>query len=242
MPSSKTKDPPWMDSIYRKERVIRRKLEKQWKRQGTSASKESYVKQRDYCVSFANYKMKTYYSGLSASTNNPNILFKKVTQLWNIKKVKALPDGYSNYFDMAYDFNTFFSSKINDIRQSLINEDAVLEPPEDVRNTDSATNLCDFDPTTLQELKEILSEMKIKTSFDDPLPVPLLEASLSILLPHIKELVNLSLSIGNIDGLKESIINPILKKMTLDKNIKNNFRPIVNLQFLSKLIEKVVLR
>ena len=74
VPSSETRDPPLVDSIYRKERVIRRKLEKQWKRQGTSKSKESYVKQRDYCVSLANSKMKTYYSGLCINKQPKHII------------------------------------------------------------------------------------------------------------------------------------------------------------------------
>ena len=53
--------------------------------------------------------------------------------------------------------------------------------------------------------------------------------------------MNLSLSSGDISGLKESVITPILKKSGLDKNDLANYRPIVNLQFLSKVIEKVVL-
>ena len=40
--------------------------------------------------------------------------------------------------------------------------------------------------------------------------------------------------------LKEAMINPILKKTTLDKDILNNYRPVSNLPFISKLIERVV--
>ena len=43
IPSSKAGDPPWMDSVYKNERAIRRRLEKQWKRLGTEASKESML-------------------------------------------------------------------------------------------------------------------------------------------------------------------------------------------------------
>ena len=83
--------------------------------------------------------------------------------------------------------------------------------------------------------------MIIKTSFDDPLPAPLLKSSIEALLPYILKLVNLSLETGDISGLKESVISPILKKLNLDSEIFAHFRPIVNLQFLSKLIEKCVL-
>ena len=243
IPSFKTEHPPWMDTEYRKERSIRRKYEKQWKRYGTAAFKESYVKQRDHCVSLANSKIKTYYSNLTASTDNQSTLFKKVSKLWNKKKTKALPEGYSNFHEMANDFNSFFSNKIQEIRDSLISDDTDFEPSELPGNHSTLTTLDVFEPTTLEELEQIALEMEIKTSHDDPLPAPLLKSSLSTLLPYIEQLVNLSLSTGNIDGLlKESVINPILKKVYLDKNNKKNYRPIVNLQFLSKMIEKVVLK
>ena len=83
--------------------------------------------------------------------------------------------------------------------------------------------------------------MIIKTSFDDPLPASVLKPSLDTVLPYMLELVNTSLSTGNISGLKESTITPLLKKIGLDLNKHTHYRPLFNLQFLSKLIEKVVL-
>ena len=102
--------------------------------------------------------------------------------------------------------------------------------------------LLDLEPASYRELEEIISDMDIKTCFDDPLPAPLVKNALPVLLPHILELVNLSLSTGDISGLKESVITPILKKALLDLNIFKNYRPIVTLQFLGKIIEKVVLK
>ena len=84
--------------------------------------------------------------------------------------------------------------------------------------------------------------MTIKTSFDDLIPVPVLKLVIESLLPYLLELVNLSLETGDISGLKESVIIPLLKKLNLDSEQFRNYRPIVNLQFLSKLIEKVVLK
>ena len=40
--------------------------------------------------------------------------------------------------------------------------------------------------------------------------------------------------------LKKAILIPIIKKLMLDPEILNNFRPISNLPFISKVIEKVV--
>jgi len=40
--------------------------------------------------------------------------------------------------------------------------------------------------------------------------------------------------------LKESVISPLLKKPTLDKDELSNYRPISNLSLISKIIERVV--
>ena len=111
VPSSNVISPPWMDAEYKKERSIRRKFEKRWKRDGTLESKELYIKQRDACVFLANSKIKSFYSNLTASTDNQTTLFNKVSQLWNRRKVKALPDNYTNFKNLADDFNYFFSTK-----------------------------------------------------------------------------------------------------------------------------------
>ena len=85
--------------------------------------------------------------------------------------------------------------------------------------TDSSPpdTLSNFVPVTRDQLKEIIKDMGIKTSLEDPLPACLLEPSLDVLLPYIVELINLSLETGDISGLKESVITPILKKINLNK-------------------------
>ena len=108
-------------------------------------------------------------------------------------------------------------------------------------NPDLISELSDFRPATLQEIKEIIKDMTIKTSPADPIPAILLKEIIDDLTPHILKIVNASLAAGSMEGLKESIITPILKKPNLDANKLNNYRPIANIEFLSKLTEKVVL-
>ena len=43
------------------------------------------------------------------------------------------------------------------------------------------------------------------------------------------------------DSFKSAIARPLLKKHNLDANILKNYRPVSNLPFLSKPLEKVVL-
>jgi len=62
-----------------------------------------------------------------------------------------------------------------------------------------------------------------------------------MLCTNITNIVNLSLSSGNFHHtLKESVISPLLKKPTLDKDEISNYRPISNLSLTSKITERVV--
>jgi len=57
----------------------------------------------------------------------------------------------------------------------------------------------------------------------------------------ITNIVKLSLISGQFyPTLKESIISPLLKKPTLDKEKLSNYRPSSNLSLISKIIERVV--
>ncbi len=42
--------------------------------------------------------------------------------------------------------------------------------------------------------------------------------------------------------MKVALINPILKKPSLDKEILSNYRPVSNLTYVSKLIERVIVK
>ena len=233
-----TDKPPWLDAEYKHERCVRRRLERQWKLHNTVDAHYRYVRQRDYCVVLANTKQREFYSNLIASSINQSRLFKTVSSLWNKKGTKILPDTFKSSLDLANSFNAFFKSKVQNIRKELGPVETAqicIEPPSD------SSKFVNFRTVTMEKLKEVLSGMDIKTSFDDPVPANVLESTLDTILPSILQLVNLSLTTGDINGLKESVISPILKNLKLDRNILANYRPIMNLQFLSKLIEKIVL-
>ena len=78
----------------------------------------------------------------------------------------------------------------------------------------------------------------------DPMPTWMLKAHLDCILPSITNIVNESTSTGIIvpTKMKAALVTPLLKKPSLDKNVMENFRPISNLSFISKLTERVVLK
>ena len=77
----------------------------------------------------------------------------------------------------------------------------------------------------------------------DPLPASFLTHCLNDFLPHLTSIINDSLHSGLFpSAFKSAIVKPLLKKTTLKPEIMKNYRPVSNLSFLSKILEKVVLR
>ena len=92
-------------------------------------------------------------------------------------------------------------------------------------------------------VKDLILKSPSKSCGLDAIPTQLLKNSLSDLLPSITKIINVSLSSGIVPpSFKDAIVNPLLMKLGLDQNQFNNYRPVSNLPFLSKILEKVVLK
>ena len=81
-----------------------------------------------------------------------------------------------------------------------------------------------------------------KTSCDlDPIPTFLVLELLDVLLTPITSIINLSLSEGSFpDDFKRALVKPLLKKSSLPVDDMKSYRPVSNLSFISKLLERVV--
>ena len=59
--------------------------------------------------------------------------------------------------------------------------------------------------------------------------------------PILQHIVNLCLTTGDFPiSCKSFIVIPLIKKPGLDREMLKNYRPVSNLSFLSKVIEKVI--
>ena len=97
------------------------------------------------------------------------------------------------------------------------------------------------EPATTTEVEKIIMSSPNKSCDLDPLPTILLKACLDVLIKPITDIINASLCSGLFpEDFKCAHVNPILKKTTLSKEDLNSYRPISNLSFISKILEKVV--
>ena len=76
----------------------------------------------------------------------------------------------------------------------------------------------------------------------DIIPNKLLIECINSLLPSLTDLFNSSLASGIFPQCyKSALVTPILKKRCLDHNDLKNYRPVSNLCFIAKILEKLVL-
>ena len=232
---------PWFDNEYRDYRKLRRKAEaKAHKLDATAEDKALYKDISIECSNLADLKKKQYFKNMvNNSGGNPRTLWQLVNKNLDRKQSNPLPDYTYDLAELASDFNSYFTDKIDKIR-SHMDDTSVLDS-----SGGHNENTCfwqTFEPATMEELDEIINEAGIKCSPSDILPLTVLKDNLHILQPLILEIVNASLSQGSMDGVKLADIIPLLKSNSLDPNVLKNFRPVSNLTFLGKLIERVVLR
>ncbi len=88
---------------------------------------------------------------------------------------------------------------------------------------------------------EIIRLSNSSTSLLDPAPTSLLKNCLAALSLPITHFINTSMSSGTVPSkLKIAAVTPVLKKHGLEPSSLSSYRPISNLSFLSKILEKVV--
>ena len=98
-----------------------------------------------------------------------------------------------------------------------------------------------FSAVGLHQLTSIISSSKSSTCLLDPIPTRLLKEVVPLIGTSLLDMINLSLLSGYVpQSFKVAVIKPLLKKPTLDPGVLANYRPISNLPFLSKILEKVV--
>ena len=231
------KGAPWFDNEYKELRKKRRNAEKKYKRSNDPADKTLFKSLRKETTQLALRKKQIFYtSTITDATQRQKSLFSVVNKLMDSKKDSCLPTSDSDQA-LANKFQTFFKEKIMKIRETF-----AIPVEQTTYNNPPLSILSEFTPATEEELRNIINTRGISCSPTDPIPAKVLSSTMDLLLPVWLEIVNMSLSTGSMDCLKSAVLTPLLKEMDefVDHEILKNYRPISNLAFISKLIERCV--
>jgi len=236
------KDKSWYDDEVHAARQERRRLERLHRKTGLEVHRQSLVAKSMQVACLIKNKKKHYYDGKFMAANSRET-HKLIDGLMNSTPVRRLPADKSDQ-ELCHDFMAYFTSKIDAIRGSLDGQYPGLarENIDDVM-TWSQGSLISLELQTEHGIFCLVRKSASKSCYLDSIPTPLLknEEILPVVLPTLTKIINMSLAMGNVPhDLKKAIIVPGLKKPSLDVNEMKNYRPISNMSFLAKLLEKVV--
>ena len=135
----------------------------------------------------------------------------------------------------ASEFLKFVNNKTADVARST--ESA----PAPVIVSSAITSFSSFNVLSIDDIIKMIMRAPNKQCSLDPAPMWLIKDCASLLGPLITYICNRSLAEGSMPvSQKAALVTPLLKKPNLDKSDVKNYRPISNLSFLSKLVERCV--
>ena len=225
---------PWFDTEYAAMRKLRRKAEKQFKKTKVLADKEKLITLRKQTIQLAHDKKCKYY-GEKLEGGNNKILYSTINKLLDNESESIIPDAKSDV-ELANAFLRFFMEKIEKIRETFTNDSISIE----VQLVEAKLSV--FKNATVEEISDIIKSFGVKCSPEDPIPAGILKEYSELFIPIWTKLVNLSLEQGSMECLKSAVLLPLIKQLddVTDKENFKNYRPVSNLQFVGKLIERVV--
>ena len=161
-------------------------------------------------------------------------------QLWHsINTLMGARDknSLSKNHPSAQQFADFFESKVAAVRKATAGGSGTTELPPATETFDH------FQLYTADEVRSVIMGSSSKLCSLDPLPTDMLKKCLPELLPFITDLCNASLQQGCLPlSHRHAIVRPRLKKAGADASDVQNYRPVSNLAFIAKVVERLACR
>ena len=150
----------------------------------------------------------------------------------------SLPDMIPQ--EAAKSFSRFFQEKIETIRQDF-NDDPLDTTENFAFSVHSSDMLSSFYALSEGQILKLIRESKSTTATVDPVPTKLVLEFTVILLPVFQKIVNLSLTSGTVPtAFKKAVVKLLIKRPNLDPEVLGNYRPVSNLPYFSKILERAV--
>ena len=230
---------PWWNAACQEARRERRKAARNKKKDDPQSC--AVFKEKSFAAAIIiNHARNQYYDKkLDGLKGDPRGTFKVINQLLDKEHgSRTIPNGESDEA-VANNLKDFFDSKVKTIYKRIEEDTQLLPPPRPSTCPTVTKQFSSFEPVSAEELSKLIRSLPNKSSKLDVLPMWLFKACLPELMDIVQYIVNTSLENGVFPtALKAALIHPGLKKPGLDSDDMKNYRPISNLTYLSKILEK----
>ena len=177
-----------------------------------------------------------YAEGIALASSSKELL-QTVNTLSNRHPRKILPTIYPSA-DLPSIFIYHFTNKVEKLRATIASEHVTST----LVTVTPAASFSSFEKVSQLTVKECSLSSAPKSCELDPFPSKLLMEFLDSIIHSLTYLSNSSPAYGIFPQcFKSALVTPILKKRCLDHNDLNNYRPVFNLCFIAKILEKHVL-
>ena len=229
---------PWMTCELKSAKAERRRAERQWRKTGLPEHKYIFKLLISKVNSLIITSKRLFYQAKISESTSSKYLYSLVDYMYGKSKTSIFPNNIS-LCDLPDKFSNFFSTKISKIRENL-DMACISRPVFNSFNGEGMTSFVEMSPC---EVREIVLASPSKSCTLDPIPTKFIIANIDSVIECLTNIINDSLNNGIMPpSLKHALISPLLKKPNLDPNELKNYRPVSNLPFLSKLIEKAVVK
>ena len=236
---------PWWNIQCQKARTDARKAQRHHNKDPSNVELKEIYNEKCIDKAFLIDKARNLYydQKFSLVKNDPKETYKLINKLLDREYgSNKLPNDKDDE-TIAKNFSSFFDSKVKKIYTKISENLEKQEAPEQSNSICSANvdNMSIFKEVTIDEVMELAQNLPDKSCPLDVIPILLFKKCLPELIHVIHYIVNESLKTGVFpSSFKTAVVKPGLKKPNLDSDVLNNYRPISNLPYVSKLIEKVV--
>ena len=228
----------WLTKEVRNARRKRRRAERLWRKTKLTVHKEMYINTRMEATQHVIAAKRQFFANkIDSGTFSTKQLFSVSNQLLGKSRSHSLPSNIPPN-ELPKVFCKFFSDKISNLREKLDSRHSL--PP--TFTVYEGPVLDQFASVSEDEISDLIKKMPTKGCILDPMPTDMVKQCADDLVPLITCIINESLASGIVPNhFKQAVVVPILKKTGLDVNNLKNYRPVSNLPFISKILEKVVL-
>ena len=233
--SDRENNAPWFDNECRTTRIEVRRLERLYR---SAKSADLHNERLNHWAAAFKSMNKLYHTKesqywetqINDNAHDSSKLWKVISSILQ-RKASSSDSKVLN----AQAISDFFENKVSTLRSGFSDTVAVDYPPR------SCSVLSSFQPVSSECVITLVGRCPNKSCSLDPVPTWLIKKLIAIFAPILTAICNASIHSGVVPpSLKSAVVVPVLKKKTLDPNDCKNYRPISNLPFVSKLLERVI--
>ena len=215
-----------------------RYLERVWCRNPNALNISRVTRQTHLCNRQMSKAKSVHYSKIIAEQSGDHESLWKAFNKISHHCPKMHLTHHSFIVALSKTFSSFFINKISVICSYFLadSHSHVLNPPDTRKVLQNLTFV------TIDEVCRLVLWAPCKSSDFNPIPTSLVKDCINILITPMTSIINLSPSEGCFPSHFNSALGScsLLKKPSLTMDSMKDYRPVSNLSFLSKVLEKVV--